>query len=454
MDLLHSLLLLLSEQDKYLLRKKYSKSTTLHEKLLGLLLDMPVPDEKRLMAALDTTANTFHKTCTLAKNILIEYIGKEINTGFDEIFIIKELANRMQTVPAIRYYNYLEKEYENIQNWQALELLCIEGTRLSHISGDITKARAVAKKRLANSVRLFDFINLSVELNTHLLTLESFSNRKPSPDFLKNITGLNKKTEQLGHAALVHNSLNLLFLYYSRHSDLDARVAEIAERIRDNAEKNQHKLSGTRYYLAMNTYVIFLTIYAGFGEPEKYAQQLKKKIKGEGNIALANLCYAMLEYCIHTFSKKETDAWLTELDKADDRSKFSQYRYGILAMRDFSENDLKGFKENLKRFYSDPSYSGFPDMETTLRILELLMMLQEKAFYLAETKLNSLRVYMDRNLDKKRYAQERIIMQAIAAYVKNQSAEKVHRALLPLQNSSYRNIRFLAEMLERSIGIK
>ncbi|MBC7865052.1 MAG: hypothetical protein IAF38_18910, partial [Bacteroidia bacterium] len=384
-------------------------------------------------------------------DLLSEYVGKEIATGFYEIFIIKELANRMQTIPAIKYYNYLEKKYENIQNWQALELLYTEGFRLSHITGDITKARGVAKKRIANSIRLFDFINLSVELNTQLLTLESFDNRKPLPEYLKNIINLNKKTENLGHAALVHNSLNLLFLYYSRYSDLDLNVADIAKRILNNAEKNQHKLSGTRYYLAMNTYVVFLTIYAGFGEPDEYAHQLKKKIKAEGNIALANLCYAMLEYCIYTFSKKESEAWLHELDKADDRSKFIQYRYGLIAMRDFSEKNFKGFKTNLKQFYSDPSYAGFPDMETALRILELLMMLQEKAFYLVETKLNSLRVYMDRNLDKKRYAQERIIMQAIGSHMKNKSTEKVYKTILPLQNSSYRNIRFLVKMLERAM---
>src|SRR5262249_49373112 len=129
-------------------------------------------------------------------------------------------------------------------------------------------------------------------------------------------------------------------------------------------------------------------------------------IEKAGDHARFNFYYAVLDYYLYENRIAEVEALLKQLEKNEDNTKFTVYREGILALKFFSQGNFASFKKHLTKFLENPEHLVFPEVECFLRILEAAQLLKKKESETAYYKLNSLRVFIGRNLSE-RYIYER-----------------------------------------------
>ena len=449
MELLNSLLSMAGEEGITAIKKACSSDNALHSRLIMHIIAHPEAGVDERIKALRTTRNTYNKTSSIAKDIVWEKLKAQVATPFDDIYLLQQLLLRGELDAGERIYASLEKDLEQRQAWQLLDALYIEGFRLMQIKGDAKKVEIIARKRTANAKRLAAYIALYSDVIVEMVKLEGYKTRRPEDDeYVPLLVSLYDRAKEVGHHVLVHNTLHLLYLYYMRYTGDHAKVWQVVQDMKKNAERHRNAMNVLTRVAVECTYINFLTICVGYDEPDNYAKKLLREIDDAGKWMRANLCYAMLEYNVYEGRAKETEQWLKELEAAEDNSKFAQYRYVILAIRNFAAHDFASFRKNFNSFYDNPSHLDFPDVEVTLRLLEIGMLLFEKENKLAEPKLSSLRMYITRNLDEERYAQEKKLLAALSRFALNNDKKTLAKTCDELQSSVYRSIRFLVRMLQ------
>jgi hypothetical protein len=83
-----------------------------------------------------------------------------------------------------------------------------------------------------------------------------------------------------------------------------------------------------------------------------------------------------------------------------------------------------------------------------LRMLELMVIRIQKDEFLFESRLQALRVYMNRNLNKTRYAEEFMLLNCMA----NPSLKRNRGLILQLKDSAYYNIRLLVLLYDQNLS--
>lgn len=454
MELLKSLLHLFDSEGLQELRRMCAADKSLHHKLITYLIDHPSAGDEEVIAALRTSRNTYHKTGSIAKDIIWEKYKEKVSNPFDDVFALQHLLLKGELDMASRIFASLEKEMEEKQAWQLLDTLYIEGFRLCQITGDLKKMETLVTRRKSNAARLARYIEVFSDTMPEMIRLEGFKSRKS--DVSKQMLVLKQlyqRSVETGHHVLIHNTLHLQYLFHVRYTDKPAAVHRIVQDMLANASKHRKAMNVLTQVAVQTNHVNFLTMFADYGEPAQPVKKLQKNIHAAGKWMVANLGYAMLEYSLYAGKQDELRYWLRELEKVEDNSKFAQYRYIIQAIKSFTEKNYNGFRKNFNKFYSDPSHLDFPDMEVTLRLLEIILLAREKELKLAEPRISSLRVYMDRNLNAERYAQERQLLIALGRLVLKNNKTLLETAINASRKSAYRSIRFLGEqaaMLLRS----
>jgi plasmid maintenance system antidote protein VapI len=452
MNKLKLLLNLFSKNDLADFEKKCRNADNLAGRLLLMKISHPAWTENKIIAALGVSANTFNKVCTQAKDLLLKELSKRSETPFDEIYVVQKLILNGEPLFAQKLLNELEKEIEKKQLWLQLETLYIEASRVCYINGDLNGSVALGKKRDANAARLAKYIHLNSNIVNEMIRLEGFKNRKPDEKkYRATISLLRKEAFAINHHVLIHNTLHLDYMYTSRFLHDPQLVQKIILEMQQNAKKFNAAMNPLSKAIIKNTFLNFLTIYNGFGDPEKYIPDLKRHIEHAGNAAKANMCYAMLEYYLYQENIPKVMEWLEELKKEEDNSKYRQYKHIVFAIKSFLEEDTASFKSYFNSFYSDASHLDYPDMEVNLRIIELLMLMNNSDDYLLESKITALKKYMSRNVNKDRYSEERKIILLIE---KNASGtgKTIAADLKQLANSNYRNIVFLEKRMRRMMN--
>lgn len=398
---------------------------------------------------LSTTPSTFNKACTEAKHELIEEVKKLTNTPFDDIYLLKTLVLAGHFSAAQKYAAQLEKLFETKQQWQHLELLHIEVSRLCQATGDLKLTATLSQKRIRNATRLRVFIELSTELNKLLFEFEVYEKKKLPTKFVRQLKLILKKTQQLGHFTLIHNALQLQYLYYSRYTNDHALAKKFAGEIYKNREKHKENLNEITSVLALNAYLNCLFIYNG-RVPEQLVDELKDHINVAGKHAEVNFYYAYMDHLLFEGRSKELNEMLRSVH-LDDNTKFTVYRHSIEALKYFSEENYAAFRESTNIFYKDTSRLDFPEVECMLRIVEIIWLIAEAKEEDALYKLNSLRVFIGRNLSE-RFLYEKEMVSMLTKYVNKRMKPAPWKTYLDhLQKASYRNISFLGRLLEKEL---
>lgn len=445
MELLLALLKLLNSKGKEELREACAAGSGLHHRLLLYLLDEPAAGKEQLIRRLRTTANTYNKTCTIAKDLLWNHLESNAETPFDGVYILQQLLFRGDIKSGMKVYSALEKELEQKQAWTVLDALYIEGFRICHITGDLKMIEEVSEKRAANAQRTLTYVSLYGDIMVEMVRLESFRTRRTDKSkYFQYLRSLYERAKKVDHYILIYNTLHLLYMFSVRHRNDPSEVHAIVKQMLANEERFRNSMNAITRAAVQSSYVNFLTVYAGYGEPGPYVKKLLSEIESGGSWAKANLCYAMLEYSLYTNQRDGLREWMSELEQTGDTSKFAQYKYVILAIKSFIEKDHAGFRKNLALFYESPSHLDFPDMVITLRLQEIIMLLEEKQHRLLEPKLTSLRIYIERNLSRERYEAERKILYALRRLALNNDSKVMEKLLKEITGSPYRNIRSLA----------
>jgi hypothetical protein len=450
MNKLHIFLDLFKDEKLQRLIDDCKKQNNLVGKLILLIIKNRDWPDKKIIASLGISANTFNKISTQAKDYFLDTLRKETETPFDGIYVIQKIIFTGEIEFAQKLLNEKEKELEKKQLWLLLEVLYIEASRIYYTTGNLPASLKLADKRDKNSARLAKYISLNSKILNEMVRLEGFKNRKPDlKAYTVTIEKLIKEAYQLNHHVLIHNALHLNYMFASRNF----QKAKLVHKIILDMQANMKKFGGVMHpfskAIIQNTYLNFLTIYNGFGNPEEYVRDVKKSIYAAGKVAGANMCYAMLEYNLYEENIPRILKWLDELELIEDNSKFRQYKHIILAIKAFIENDVATFKKHFSEFYTDVSHLDFPDMEVNLRLIELLILSATKDEYLLESKISALKKYMSRNVNKERYHEERKILLLIEKSIYDSSTLK-SADLERLSKSDYRNIVFLADKMRES----
>ena len=397
----------IKDWQKNLLLDFFCKNTSLPARLVVLLLKGE-RDGKKIISQLKISTSTFNKILSQARHELLNELGKITSSPYDEIYILKTLIFRGHFSQATRYFNQLEKHFEQKQMWQHLELLFVEGSRLCQATGNIKLSAVLSEKRTYNSKRLKDFIDLSTLLNALFLRLEVYESKQEKSNFQKEFPVLQKKANQAGHHTLIQNALQLQYLFYSRYTNDFNKAEELATRIFSENKKYAERLNNITRVIGLNVYVNYTSIYKG-ELPKKLVSDVSRMIGEGGEYARFNFYYALIDYYLFENKIKEVESLLKFLEEKEDSSKFTVYREGILALKFFSEGNIISFRKHLAKFLENPEHLVFPEVECFLRIVEAIHFIQKKENEIAHHKLNSLRVFIGRNLSG-RYIYEKNVV--------------------------------------------
>lgn len=449
MDIYRSLLEIIDPTHLPELQKLYQNEDSLLGKILSDLLNNPDITGEEMLEKYDVSEGTLNKTLTYVKDILWDFNARHIQTTFDDIFVLRQMLFKGNTKNALKFYNALEKKFELTQQWDKLDCLYIEGLRYAQITGNESMASEVSKQRKMNSKRLHEYTLIYSEIIPEMIRLEGSRFKRFEDSYAERIENLYDRSIAISHHLLIHNSLHIKYLLYSRFRNIPEEVFKIVSDIKDNADKYKQSMAPITYSIALNAYVNFLTIYRHFGSPEDHIKTLGKIIFHGGNIARVNLCYSMLEYAL--FERKSTliEYWLKELNDVEGDSKFAQYHYAVNAIKAFSEGNMKAFQKHFLMFYSDPSHLNFPDVQITLRILEAIDLVMKKEGDLAFARLAALRIFIARNVDKERYKDERKILAVLNKI--NESRKDFDLEIKLLEDSPYRNIYFITSIIKERL---
>lgn len=432
------------------LMKALEKEQSLAAKVIRAMMHNPEITSSQLRKQFSLKENMLNKTLTQVKNLLWDFHAAHIRTSYDDIFVLRQMLLSGKVKNAGKFFNALRKEYEWKQQWDKIDCLYTEGLRYAQITGDEQMAQKLSAGRKENMSRLHEYTTVYADIITEMIRLEGHALRQADKTTYESyIRQLFEQARKTNHHLLIHNGLHIQYLYYTRYRNDPAEVFRIISAIKNNAEENKERMADITYAIALNNFVNFLTLYRGFGSPEPYVRPLKKVIHHGGSIAISNFYYSLLEYYIFNGQPEEARRWMDEYRELTDESKFSQYRYATAALLDFAENDFKNFQENIRRFYGDPSYLHFPDMEITLRILEIIFCMARKESWLAASKLESLRMFISRNIEKDRCHDERRMVSLLSRM--NDGKTDGKEEMEQLENTAYRNIHFLLIMARRQL---
>lgn len=439
----------LSAEEKTQLLALFSEKKTLPAQLVTLWLKGET-NKELIRKEIKTTPATFNKISTEARQELLGQLQKLVETPYDEVFFLKQLVLSGHFKQALKLFTQQEKQFEKKQQWQHLELLYIEGARLCQATGDLVLNKKLSVKRNKNARRLLTFIHLSSQLNELLFEFEVYENKKLSAALVNRIKNIHQGALLSKHYTLIHNALQLQYLYYSRYTNEVAVARKLALSVFSNRNRNEERLNEITKVLASNVYFNYLSIYQG-DLPIALVNYIRNNISLAGSHALFNFFYALLDHHLYNGDFLGVDALLKQIENTPDHTKFTVYRTGILAMKAFAESDMLRFKEHFNRFYDNPDRMDFPEVECTLRVFEVLKLIQEKKEEDALYKLNSLRVFSDRNLNE-RYVYEQRTISFLTRYCKSPHKEiGAERFVKELKAAPYRNIRFWASLLPRFI---
>lgn len=446
MEIFRNLIDIIPAEQFEQLEKRYSGENSLHAKIIYDLLKNPEITTEQIFERYQISEGTFNKTLTRVKDILWDFNARYIETGYDDIFVLRKMLLYGKVKNSFKFFNSLRKKLELTQQWDKLDCLYTEGLRYAQITGDEALAREISEERKQNSSRLHEYTLIYCEIIPEMIKLEGYKIKKFDTSYAYKLEDLYSKSVQTGHHLLIHNALHLKYLLYARFKNTPENVYSIINAIKNNAEQHKYSMAPITYAIALNAYVNFLCTYRNFESPEGYVKQLKKIIHHGGKMAIVNFYYSMLEYSVFEKKTDLIEYWLLELQNIEDESKFSQYQYIIQAIKNFIEEDYTTFTKNFQLFYSDPSHLNFPDLEITLRLLEAILLIKKKEGDLALSRLNALRIFMGRNVDMDRYRSERSIVTLLNKI--NEERKDIDEELLMIKESPYRNVHFIAQMIQ------
>jgi len=429
-----------------ILKNKFENEKSLPARIINDLLTNKDINGEWLTKRYELSSGMLNKTLTQVKDLLWEFNSYHIQTSFDDIFVLRQLLMQGKTNNALKFYNSLKKKFDLTQQWDKLDCLYTEGLRYAQIIGDPDMAIEIASERKTNSNRLHQYTLLYSEIIPEMIQLESYKTKKININYAYYIEELYQRSVRINHHVLIHNCLHLKYLIYIRFNNTPQSVYSIVNAMRKNAEEFKTAMAPITYSIALNNYVNFLSIYTSFGKPDEYIKQLQKTIHHGGAIAMLNFYYAVLEYYLYEKRFKDFDSWLGQLNELKDDTKFAQFRIALLAMYSFAKNDHVSFSYFMSQFYEHPSHLNFPDIQINLRILEAMMMLRKKHGDVLLSRLEALRIFLGRNLDKDRYKDERLIIAILNKL--NEEKNPDPKDLVELKNTPYRNVAFLSSFLE------
>lgn len=446
MELQKSLIGIMDETLTAGLRKQLEEEESLQSRIIMELLNSRDVSKKEIMKKFSISEPGFKKTLTLIKDVLWRYNADDIKTPYDDVFVLRQLLLSGKVSSGTRHFKALLKESETKQEWNKLDMIYTEGSRIAQITGNEKMVTEITKARKRNCERLFNFTMVYSDIILEMIKLEGYMMRQPDVvRYEAYLESLYQKAVQLSHHLLIHNALHIRYLFYVRYNNDPLKVFEIITEQKKNVEKYKNVMNAMTYAIALNNYVNFLFLYKNFGTPDPFIKELNKVIPAGGNIAVTNFYYGMLEYCLFERKVQDVNKWLIKLGQIEDNSKFSQYRYIIFSIKAFIQKDLVAFKENFSNFYKEPSHLNFPDLEITLRLLETIILIYTKRHDLAMARLEALRIYVSRNVTKERHNDDRKILTLLVRI--NENNKRVTKSLTELEQSAYRNVCFIASSI-------
>ena len=445
MELLYALLKLLTPVGQEELREACKSSTRAELRLIRHILRHPAAEAPAAAKTLKLSPATFNKSQSLAKAFLLQFIRRSVQTPYDDVSILQRLSLQGDIDVALNFYRELERSFEARQLWALLDALYIEGFRIAQISDKPGLIEQVAASRNANMSRLQRYVNCYGRIMVEMLAVERFEERRELPaGQLAKLENIYSEAVEIGHHVLIHNALNILYNANARYFNDPQKTWSIVQKIGANRERYKAIMNPLTFSTTKITLVNFLSTHHGFGDPEDYVRDFEATMADGGLLARVTFYYCLVGYYLTNKDIAKVDHYMALLGSVEDTSKFKQYRSVVSAIKAFLEGNMKAFNTHFKAFYQHPTHIDFPDMEGMLRMIELIVLRRAGDELLFASRLQALRVYMSRNLNKKRYAEEYALLNYIANPQKNRQAFK------KLQGSSYRNIRLLVDVLEEN----
>ncbi len=396
MQALKELLGVFSINERLQLRQFCAAATTIPLQMIIYVLDEPTITSEEYISFSKITPATYNKSLSLAISAVYEFLSRQLQNPYDEIFLIKELLIRGLTKQAKRQYTKLEKDFELKFQYPQLNALYHEGSRICYHTGDKKQLAILRKKIAKNSSRLLTYNEIDKAIMAAVLNIV----RKPSKSSLQKKEILRLKTEALkfGHPILIHNALTMELAYYtSAEFDLN-QAYRIIKELNTHILKQRLRIDDYSYRMARYNYSKFICDYAVQENPESLFNELIPRIGAGGTIEVASFYVNYFFYFLTTGKTEEAKAIGLKIINEQAQDRLSYLRHYIAAWLAWLEKDYVRFRVQILKFYNDPDRHDSPINDFYIRVLETIVAIEEGSFLFAYSKVEALKKFSYRSL--------------------------------------------------------
>ncbi len=396
--MIQELIQTLSPQERTTLAQKAADSDSSLFKFIKAVMDDPEITKEQLQKQFGINENTYFKNLSLAKDEIYEVIKQHLVNSYDELLLTNVLYRRGLDVHASKLRLKLESEYDKLGWWNVLNELHSLDMMVAYAKCDIPRLQAVKDKALKNAERHLAYVRVDREVIVQMAIIEKGDLKEKDFDsYAQKMTGLLRQARQTGHHIPVFNALHSLFVLYTKYKTDLRRASDILTEMLDLITTHGDKMIPFTINAAWLNVLSFHVEYLTKDNPQNYVKKVDDAI---GRHGLLYDTEAIIAFCTWHFLSGDKSNFNKRLDQFNkmptERALYYKQAY-LLCLRAYMQGDTRAFSQHLNEFYSHDTSREYNDHDLMLRYLELLILIGEKDYALASSKMEAAMKFVRRN---------------------------------------------------------
>ncbi len=428
----------LSEAERRSLELKIAAKPTQLHLFIGELLRNPQATQKELQEKLGLASNTVFKNLSLAKDEIYEVIKEHLRNPYDDLLLPNLLYKRGLGTHASKLRIKLEQQYDQQGWWNVLQEFYSMEMIVAYAACDIPWLSELRDKAAKNIERMRELVLVGNDIIVLMATVEKGRLlEKEVPALVKKLRAALKRAQSLDHPVPIFNALHSLFVIHTQYLIDVSKANDIMSTVHDLVNNYDERLIPYARNVAwLNT----MGFYAEFNVGISPEQFIKKAESGIASRSLLFDAQALLSICSYHFLERDVkrfdEAFKRYTDLPSEQS-FGYKKNYLSCLHSYLHNDSAEFQRQRNEFYAQEENRAYSDYDLMIRYLEILTILNQKQFELAEDKLEAAKKFVRRHFSESRIKHEKhnwdLLTSAMGLKAKSSTAEPVFRVTRFLQ---------------------
>lgn len=428
----------LSPQERATLSRKVGESDSSLSRFIQAVMDDPAISKEQLQKLFGINENTYFKNISLAKDAIYEVIKEHMVNSYDELLLTNVLYRRGLDVHASKLRLKLEAEYDRLGWWNVLNELHSLDMLVAYAKCDIPRLQAIKDKALRNAERHLAYVRVDREVIVQMAIIEKGDLKEKDFDaYAQKMARLLKLARQTGHHIPVFNSLHSLFVLYTRYKADLGRATGILSEMMELITLHGDKMIPYTINAAWLNVLSFHVEYDTREQPALYVRKVDDAIGKHGMLYDTEALIAICTWYFLAGDKANFNKRLEQFKKMPtERALYYKLAY-LLCLRAYMQGDTKAFHQQLNEFYSHDTSREYNDHDLMLRYLELLLLVAERDYALAASKLEAAMKFARRTFTSYRIEAEKKNWDMIRAAIQGKVVKQPAAATFRLSSFIY-----------------